>query len=42
MAALEELAATEPEWQLNEYNIPAPPGYCGDYKCACARKPACS
>jgi hypothetical protein len=33
----EELAAIEPSWPENEYNVNAPSGFCGDIGCACAR-----
>jgi hypothetical protein len=33
----EELAAIEPTWPENEYNVYAPPGFCGDIHCTCAR-----
>jgi hypothetical protein len=33
----EELAAIEPSWPENEYNVHAPPGFCGDIHCTCAR-----
>lgn len=33
----EELATIEPSWLENEYNVNAPPGYCGDIGCVCAR-----
>jgi hypothetical protein len=33
----EELAAIEPTWPENEYNVYAPPGFCGDIHCTCAQ-----
>ena len=32
-----ELAAIEPTWPENEYNVYAPPGFCGDIRCICAQ-----
>jgi hypothetical protein len=34
---VDDLAAIEPSWPENEYNVYAPPGFCGDIGCACAR-----